>query len=176
MKKTITVIAIGLCALISAAPTAQAQERREVPAYREIGLADSPATRGALTEWFAQYRDAWAREDSAALAALHTDDTEWINAYARMFQDSERLEVFLKESLFPQFDPQVSATEAANMQLISMRLLGDDVAIIHLYTDGNRGLSRNAGETARRTHIHLVLTLTDEGWKAAHTAIMDARR
>ncbi|WP_430431148.1 nuclear transport factor 2 family protein [Oceanicaulis sp.] len=176
MKNTVTATAIALCALIASAPVTQAQERRDIPVYREIGLADNAAARRALTDWFATYRDAWAREDSAALAALHTVDTEWINAYARMFQDADTLELFLQERLFPQFDPHVSITEAANMQLISMRLLGDDAAVIHVYTDGNRGPSRTAGESARRTHMHLVLTRTDEGWKAAHTAIMDARR
>jgi len=176
MKNPVTVTAIALCALIASSPMAQAQERREIPAYREVGLAENTAARRALAAWFDAFRDAWAREDSAGLAALHTADTEWINAYARLFQDAESLEQFLEDRLFPQFDPQVSATEAANMQLISMRLLGDDAAVIHVYTDGNRGLSRNSGETARRTHIHLVLTLTEDGWKAAHTAIMDARR
>jgi ketosteroid isomerase-like protein len=175
MKTTLTATLIALCALMASAPQAQAQERREIPAYRELGLAENDTARRALTDWFATYRDAWAREDSAALAALHTADTEWINAYARMFQDADTLEQFLEDRLFPQFDPQVSATEAANMELISMRLMGDDAAVIHVYTDGNRGLSRNPGETARRTHLHLVLLLTEEGWKAAHTAIMDAR-
>ena len=176
MKITARATAIALCALLVSAPDAQAQERREIPAYREIGLVENSAARRALIDWFATFRDAWAREDSATLAELHTADTEWINAYARLFQDGASLERFLETRLFPQFDPQVSATEAANMQLISMRLLGDDAAIIHLYTDGNRGPSRNAGESARRTHMHLVLTRTDQGWKAAHTAIMDARR
>jgi hypothetical protein len=44
-----------------------------------------------------------------------------------------------------------------------------------LYTDGQRGASRNAGEDRRRTHVHLVLERQDAGWKIVHTAIMDAR-
>jgi hypothetical protein len=46
---------------------------------------------------------------------------------------------------------------------------------VHLYTDGQRGESRNEGEQLRRTHIHLVLERKVRDWKIVHTAIMDAR-
>ena len=34
---------------------------------------------------------------------------------------------------------------------------------------------RFIGDDARRSHLHLVLADTPEGWRIAHTAIMDAR-
>ena len=61
------------------------------------------------------------------------------------------------------------------MKTISIRYLGDDAAVVHLYTDGQRGPSRNEGEALRRTHLHLVLEKQSADWKVAHTAIMDAR-
>jgi hypothetical protein len=61
------------------------------------------------------------------------------------------------------------------MKAVSVRYVSTDAAIAHLYTDGRRGASRNAGEDRRRTHVHLVLERQDADWKIVHTAIMDAR-
>lgn len=165
--------ALLLAASLTAAP-AVAQERREVPEFAVFGTPDGQAA-AALDETLDAFRTAWSAEDAAALAALHTADTEWINAYARMFRGREALEAFLRDRLFPDFPPGTSAEEAANMRTISLRFIGQDAAVAHLYTDGRRGASRNAGEDARRTHIHLVFAATPEGWRIAHTAIMDAR-
>jgi hypothetical protein len=61
------------------------------------------------------------------------------------------------------------------MQTISIRYLGEDAAVVHMYTEGQRGASRNEGEEVRRTHLHLVLAKQTAAWKVVHTAIMDAR-
>ena len=61
------------------------------------------------------------------------------------------------------------------MQTVSIRYLGDDAAVIHTYTEGQRGPSRNEDEELRRTHVHLVLGKQNGVWKIFHTAIMDAR-
>lgn len=159
---------------VTAAPSAGAQERREVPGFAVFGEA-APGARAEIDAFIAAFKSAWSSQDAAALAALHTADTEWINAYARMFRGRDALETFLRERLFPAFDPAVSAEEAQNMRTISIRFIGTDAAVIHMYTDGHRGASRNAGEDARRTHMHLVLAATPDGWRIAHTAIMDAR-
>ena len=106
---------------------------------------------------------------------LHADDVEWINAYARLFQDAASLGEFIEQRLFPAFDSAVSQQEIANMRAISVRYVGDDAAVVHMYTDGERGVSRNAGKKMRRTHIHLVLEKQQCDWKIVHTAIMDAR-
>ncbi|MEE2526540.1 hypothetical protein V0U79_09190 [Hyphobacterium sp. HN65] len=175
MRPTLSSI---LFILILACTTSEAgaQERREIPAYREIGLAENSQSRAELHSFLDAFRTAWGHEDTPALMALHVDDTEWINAYARMFTDSNSLGRFLETRLFPNFAPGVSRMEADNMQAISIRLLGNDAAVIHLYTDGNRGPSVIEERELRRTHIHLVLTRVDERWLIAHTAIMDARQ
>lgn len=74
----------------------------------------------------------------------------------------------------PGFDPEVSAAEAANMRLISLRYIGETGAVVHTYTEGQRGPSRNENETLRRTHIHRVLEKR-ANWLIVHTAVMDAR-
>jgi len=150
------------------------QERREIPELRTFGQASSENA-AAIESLLAQFKDAWGRQSTDELIALHAEDTEWINAYARMFRGTEPLADFLENRLFPAFEPATSKEEAANMKTISLRYIGDDAAVIHLYTDGQRGPSRNEGEARRRTHIHLVLGKREVGWRIEHTAIMDAR-
>ncbi|MDF1768527.1 nuclear transport factor 2 family protein [Maricaulis sp.] len=174
MRNTLSLIALAI-ALPMFATESQAQERREIPAYREIGIEAGSEQRQALLDFLRDFREAWSEEDTEAFIALHTDDSEWINAYARMFTDAPSLADFLENRLFPAFGPGVSRTEAENMELISMRALGDDAAVLHLYTDGNRGPSAVEGRALRRTHFHLVLVQQSGQWKVAHTAIMDAR-
>ena len=154
---------------------ALSQERLQIPEYREVNIEPGSDIQRELQDFLDMFRATWGAEDTDGLIALHVEDTEWINAYARMFTDTGSLAQFLEHRLFPAFAPGVSQTEADNMQLISMRALGDDAAVLHLYTDGNRGASTLEGRDLRRTHIHLVLARADDGWKIEHTAIMDAR-
>ncbi len=170
-----TFMTITLTAAFALIAPAQAQERREIPAYRAYGAPASPQQGEAIDALLREFKRAWGAEDSAALMAIHAADVEWINAYARMFQDSRALGDFLEHRLFPEFAPDVSRAEGEAMRLISTRYLGDDAAVAHLYTEGQRGPSRNPGETQRRTHIHLVLARQGDVWRIVHVAIMDAR-
>ena len=165
----------GATMALSLPNTSHAQERLQVPTYREVGVEEAPAARDELLDFLERYREAWSNEDTKVFIDLHTQDTEWINAYARMFSDASSLSEFLETRLFPAFKPGVSRREAENMQMISLRVLGDDAAILHLYTDGDRGPSSISSRALRRTHFHLVLSRRAEGWKVEHTAIMDAR-
>jgi uncharacterized protein (TIGR02246 family) len=161
--------------LLSLTFTAMSQERREVPAFRAYGEPANAQDGAAVQRLIEQYKDAWARLDTQAFIALHAEDTEWINAYARLFQGARPLADFLETRLFPAFDPNTSKQEVSKMRTISTRYLGDDAAVVHMYTESDRGASRNEGEKLRRTHFHLVLGKQTDGWKVVHTAIMDAR-
>lgn len=152
----------------------EAQQRGEVLEYRVFGEADSH-TVNAIAAMIDAYRSAWSSQDTMAFVALHASDAEWINAYARMFRDSASFEAFIGQRLFPAFEPAVSRQEAENMRTVSIRYLGDDAAVVHLYTEGQRGAARNTGEAMRRTHIHLVMQRQSSAWQIVHTAIMDAR-
>lgn len=151
-----------------------AQERRELPSFRTYGEPASAADAAAVDARVSEYRNAWAAQDTTRFISLHSTDTEWINAYARMFQGAAPLSDFIENRLFPAFDAAVSAQEASNMETVSIRWL-PGAAVIHMYTEGARGPSRNAGEPLRRTHLHLVLEKGRQHWKIVHTAIMDAR-
>ncbi len=155
---------------------AVAQERWEIPDYRVYGAPASEADGAAIDTLLSNFQTAWGTEDAQTVADLHSTNVEWINAYARMFQSRDTLAVFLEERLFPAFRKTASESESGNMRPISRRYLGDDAAVIHLYTDGSRGPSVVEGENLRRTHLHFVLEKTDDTWSIAHVAIMDARR
>lgn len=175
MMKKKSVAAVVLFLAVGCVASVLAQGRREIPEPRTYGRPASAEDARAVDVLIRDFKDAWGRQDTAALIALHADDVEWINAYARIIRGAEPLGRFLEERLFPEFDPAVSRQEAANMKIISNRFIGDDAAVVHLYTDGQRGPSRNANEAPRRTHLHLVLERQQSDWRIVHTAIMDAR-
>lgn len=170
-------IASALAALaiaLAANAPAHAQERQQVPAFRTYG-EPAPGEVEQLRALFDAFKAAWGAGDADALMALHAEDVEWINAFARMFQGKPALSAFIRERLFPQFGPEVARQEAEAMTLISVRYLGDDAAVLHFYLDSPRGPSRIEGQTLRRTHIHLVAARGAEGWRVVHEVIMDAR-
>ena len=171
-------LAVAFSALVLIAPAivpVHAQERREIPEQRVFGEPASDQDAESLTAALDSYIAAWAEEDTPAIVALHASDTEWINAYARMFRGADALGEFFEHRLFPAFSPETSKREAENMTLISTRYVGDSAAVHHLYTDGDRGPSVIEGRELRRTHFHFVWEKQDDGWKIVHTAIMDAR-
>lgn len=171
-------LALAICSLVAvslATTFGLAQERRQIPEIRTFGAPASAEDADALAAALEAYKAAWGAEDTAALMALHAEDTEWINAYARIFRGTDALSAFLEERLFPEFSPETSRREAENMTLISTRYVGDDAAVVHLYTESSRGPSVTVEQELRRTHLHLVWAKRDENWKIVHTAIMDAR-
>lgn len=175
MTRYARLIAISAAAFVALAAPSTAQERREIPDFRTFGEAASVADAEAVAGVLSAFREAWGAQDVDRLIALHAKDVEWTNAYARIFQGADGLRAFMEERMFPAFDPAVSREEAANMKQVSVRYVGEDVAIIHVYADGRRGPSRNHGEEMRRTHLHFVLERQPEGWRIVHQVIMDAR-
>jgi hypothetical protein len=58
------------------------------------------------------------------------------------------------------------------MKIVSIRYLGTDASVVHMYTEGRRVPA--AERKSRGTHIHLVLEKQNGSWKVVHSAIMDA--
>ena len=155
-------------------PVINGAERREIPDFVELGnySEESALHVAALID---DFKATWAAQDAQAHPALFAEDAEWINAYARLFRGKEELTAFLRDRLFPNFDPLVSQEEMRNARLVSIRHLSEVAAVIHIVTDGSRGESAISGELLRRTHIHLVAEKQADKWLIVHTAIMDAR-
>ncbi len=145
-----------------------AQDRREIPPFKAIGEpADQQVKEIQLV--LEKYRRAWNQLDADTLSELHSQDTEWINAYARIFRGRKPLQEFLTTRLFPQFSQQLTNGLNLDIQAISIRYLSEKIVVAHLFTD-----FQLEGEAARRTHFHLVFEDQEHGWKIVHTAIMDA--
>ena len=161
--------------LIVFAVPAAAQERRAVPEFRTYGEPASAIQVAAIDTALQRFRESWASQDTAAFMALHSEDTEWINAYARIFRGTGPLGDFIEKQLFPAFSSAVSKEEITNLRPISIRYLSGESVVVHLYTEGSRGPSRNEGEEYRRTHVHLVFDRRGDEWRIVHTVIMDAR-
>ncbi len=150
-------------------------ERREIGSFRTYGNPAYEQMSSEIKELFETFKHTWHDQDVEGHLRLFAKDVEWINAYSRLFQNRTEMGAFLEEQLFPAFDSKVSKEEILNSNLISTRYLGDDAAVIHMYTNGTRGPSRNDGEANRRTHIHLVIERQNLEWKIVHMAVMDAR-
>ncbi|WP_299471974.1 nuclear transport factor 2 family protein [uncultured Roseibium sp.] len=174
MNNLPSLLLVSLVAALWPEP-AISQERRDILPQMTLGVPASENDPNAIDQLIFAYKTAWSAQNTAVLMSLHSPDTEWINAYARIFRGRELLGEFLDDRLFPQFDPNVSVREIDNMKTISRRYVGDGGAVIHMYTDGDRGVSRKDTEDLRRTHIHLVLERQAGTWLIVHTAIMDAR-
>lgn len=172
--KFITVILLFVISLTNS-HYSTAQERGDIPPFKVFNEPKNESVKTSVNNLIMDYKTAWSSQDTRTLIKLHAHDVEWINAYARLIRGNQNLGKFFVEKLFPAFSSGVSMLEITNLKTISMRYIKEDSAIIHLYTDGNRGKSVNKDEKLRRTHIHLVLEKQKECWKIVHTAIMDAR-
>jgi len=165
-----------VCSSLFALPLV-AQERRAIPPYKEFGSVTKEQN-NSLNVFLNKYKKAWAKQDALALSKLHSNDTEWTNAFARIIQGRDQLYKFLNNRLFAQFSREVAESEIDKMAAISTRYLDSDIAIIHLYTDSSRRMNSDGYSATRRVHIHLVAQRNknrDQEWQIVHTAIMDAR-
>lgn len=143
------------------------------PEFRTYGEATSPEVGQALSAASRGFGDAWGRGDAAAVASYYASDVEWTNAFGDVVRGAADLEAFLNW-MFARRDEAVSAGEKTNFQLISLRYLGDDVAITHGQTTSTRGENRS-GEGPRRVHTTSVWARVDGKWKIVHHMVMDAR-
>lgn len=174
MFKNVFPALVFLIAVFSTQDSA-GQDRREIPDYRTYGTIPSQEDLDEIAALLQAFKAAWSNQNTSNLMSLHSEDTEWINAFGRMFQSRVDLKEFISNRLFPNFPAATSKGEMDNLRLISTRYIGESVVIFHLYTESDRGASRNVDEELRRTHMHLVLAKSTGDWKIEHTAIFDVR-
>lgn len=173
MRKKVSILFVFI---FFTALSVRGQDRWQIPPYQVFGTPAVSSDALAIETLMEHFKAAWAKQDTKAILTTHAQDIEWINAYARIFRGTDALQVFLQDRLFPAFNPAVSKEEVNNMKAISLRYIGNDAALLHWYTDGHRGTSRNKDGKARRTHLHFVLGKKNGEWKIVHLAIFDARK
>jgi len=107
------------------------------------------------------------------VAAVHSEDAEWINAFGRTYRGNQALEEFLESGLFPAFDAEISRREMETFRVLSRRYIGADGAVLNTIMDSDRGSSVGSG--GRRVSLNLVLEKIDGEWKIVHQVITDLR-
>ncbi len=166
MKRLVTALALTAASMTYA-------DYYPAPEYRIFGTPQSTADEKAINDLMASFRKAWSAQDAAGVAATHSPDAEWVNAFGRTFRGKEELQFFLGKTLFPAFNPDVSKEEMESLQEVSRRYLGDDAAVINAHMNSSRGSSVGTG--SRRVSLNLVLEEKNGEWKIAHQIITDLR-
>lgn len=166
MKKILALL------IFTAAGAAQA-DYYPLPDYQVFGKTYSEADERAIDKLIQRFRNAWADRNVAAVAAIHTADLEWINAFGKTFRDREQLEKFLANVLFPAFEEDVWRQAMASYRPISRRYLSSDVAVINAQIHSTPGSA--LGEGGRRVSVNFVLIKREGHWKIAQQVISDIR-
>lgn len=145
-----------------------------LPEYRVFGEAYSTTDEQDIDRLMADFLHHWSERDAHAVARLHTDDMEWINAFGRNFRDRTKLQAFLADTLFPAFEAPVWRSAMASYRPISRRYLSPQVTVINAQLHSTPGSAMAAGD--RRISLNLVLLKRDGHWKIAQEIISDIRK
>jgi uncharacterized protein (TIGR02246 family) len=143
------------------------------PEYRVFGEPSSPEAGHALAAASRGFGEAWGRGDAAAVASHYAADAEWTNAFGDVVRGPADLRSFLTW-IFASNDETASAGEKTSFRSISLRYIGEDVAVTHGRTTSTRGEAR-AGQETRRVQITMVWVRLEGEWKIVHQMIMDTR-
>ncbi|HSJ15678.1 MAG TPA: SgcJ/EcaC family oxidoreductase [Longimicrobiales bacterium] len=144
-----------------------------LPEYEVFGEPASPEDAAAIMALMRRFSQARAAGDAEATAAAFADDVEWTNAFGDVVRGSDNLQTFLAW-LFARDVEMTTAREVMEYRPVSLRYLGEDVAIVHGMTLSTRGEARS-GEGPRRVHLTFVLARQGGEWKIVYQMIMDAR-
>lgn len=154
------------------AALASAQSFYPTPDYQEFGKPVSQSQAQELDAFIHQFRQAWHRQDAQAVAALHTQNAEWINAFGRTFRGREDLQEFLETILFPGFSPKQWQQAMASYRPISRHYLGG-IVVVNSQLRSSPG-SAIEGEQ-RRVSLNFVLIKQAGQWQIAQQVISDIR-
>ena len=144
----------------------------KLPEYQVLGEPASPEDAEAIGTVMRRFAEAWSAGDASAAASLYAEDAEWTNAFGDVVRGSDNLQMFL--SWVFSRDEEASEGESAQSRPLSLRYLGDDVAVVHGRTMSTRGAARS-GEGPRRVHVTFILAKQSGEWRIVHQMIMDAR-
>ncbi len=167
----------AILVLAAHAPFAQAEDApepyEELPPFQTVGEPASDEDREAIMNVLRMSGQAWGEGDAKKLASFYSDDAEWMNAFGQIRRSSADIEHYLTE-LFAEDDEGMGEGEAQNGGAISLRYIGDDVAVFHGYTLSVRtGVLEGADQ--RRVHSTSILEKRDGVWLIVHEHISDAR-
>jgi uncharacterized protein (TIGR02246 family) len=144
-----------------------------LPDYIVIGAPAAPEDEDAIRALMMDTARAWAAGDATGVARHYTSDAEWMNAFGDIRRGSDAIEDYLAW-LFAGEDEGQGEADQAGGQMISLRYLGDDVAILHFMTKSTRSGALE-GADVRHVHATSVLAKINGEWKTVHEHIADVR-
>ena len=144
-----------------------------LPEFVTIGAPASEEDLAAIREVLMKGGVAWGSGDASALASIYSEDAEWMNAFGQVRRGSEAIEAYLGD-LFEDQDEEMAEFEEQSGSAISLRFIGDDVAIFHGVTRSTR-MGALEGAEERRVHNTQVLEKRGDTWMIVHDHISDAR-
>lgn len=154
------------------ATLASAQVFYPNPDYRVFGKPVSQSQSQELDALIHEFRQAWGSQDALAVAALHTQNVEWINAFGRTFRGRDDLREFLETVLFPGFSPEQWQQAMTSYRPISRHYLGD-VVVINSQMHSSPGSATEGDQ--RRVSLNFVLIKQAGQWQIAQQVISDVR-
>jgi len=168
-------------------PSTLAQEatdslRANYPDYKVYG---NPASNKEEAVWkiMEKYDEGWRTGDTELAASCLAIDAEWTNAFGNTKRGREDIHKYF-QWLFKKFNLGKDAASTENERTddkeksrgedtISVRHLGDDVAVLHGIGFTTMGNSPEQG--IRKMHVTTVLARQNGKWEIVHQMIMDER-
>ena len=134
------------------------------PAGVSASLVTSPEDEAAARAVMAAYEDAWNRHDMHAMAALFTEDAEWVNIVGMWWRGRaaiERTHAAFHETMFRDTPMHVDDLAA--------RRIAPDV-LVAVVTVAMGTFTTPGGHVMRDTHnrLSVVLVRRGEDWRIAH--------
>jgi len=164
-------VVFGICILLVSL-TASAEYYSPLP-YHVSGHPAVKSDKASIDKLINSFWKAWSAQDAKGIANVHSEDAEWTNAFGRSFRGSKELEVFLSNKLFPEFDKEISKTEANSYRPISRRYIGSSGGVVYGRIESDRGSS--AGSTNRKIAFTFVVEKVKGEWKITNQIITDLR-
>ncbi|MEE4211457.1 MAG: SgcJ/EcaC family oxidoreductase [Parvularcula sp.] len=168
---------LGMSVVTLSSPTGSfAQENNaysELPEFIVVGEPPSDEDAAAVRRVLGILGQGWGAGDAEMVSSVYSDNAEWMNAFGQIRRGSAAIEEYLADLWDGEAD-DVAEGEQRDEQPISLRYLGDDVAIYHGVTKSRRaGALEGAGD--RRVHSTFVLEKVEGEWMVVHHHISDAR-
>ena len=107
----------------------------------------------------AAFQSAWNAHDMAALGGLFTEDATFVNRFGRLVRGVDEI-----VAMHAPIHETVYSDSTLDNEIIDVRYLGEDVAIVHLWSRLAAGESHPAGPHQVDTLILAVLTKQETGW------------
>jgi uncharacterized protein (TIGR02246 family) len=126
---------------------------------------------GTLSQLFAGF----ASRDADLLAAVYTDDADWINAFGTVRKGSAAIATYLR-GLFA--DKNFNDGRLVGVPHCSLRRLSRDHALVHVHLQvGGQGLVGGGAIALRDNHSQRVISRqSDNSWRVVSEMFMDVRQ